>query len=125
MAEEESDDIEAVHRLLALNDSINVTIEKYKLIKKGDLEAAANLKHSDIQAGEGSSSNAEGSSSAVQNDLIDLMGDEVSNGKSADKQTASLEDDLLGLSFNSTPFGTGGGISLGFGAHSGMLTLPA
>src|ERR1700753_3619210 len=40
MCEEESDDAEAVAKLLEINDSIHRTIERYKLMKAGDIEAA-------------------------------------------------------------------------------------
>ena len=43
MCEEESDDSEAVAKLLEINDSIHRTIERYKLIKKGDLDAASKI----------------------------------------------------------------------------------
>lgn len=43
MCEEESDDTEAVARLLEINDSIHRTVERYKLLKKGDFEAAAKI----------------------------------------------------------------------------------
>ncbi|EMC99640.1 hypothetical protein BAUCODRAFT_63239 [Baudoinia panamericana UAMH 10762] len=40
MCEEESDDTEAVAKLLEINDSIHRTIERYKLVKKGDIQGA-------------------------------------------------------------------------------------
>ena len=40
MCEEESEDHEAVAKLLEINDSIHRTIERYKLFKKGDIEGA-------------------------------------------------------------------------------------
>src|SRR3954447_22089797 len=43
MCEEESDDHEAVAKLFEINDSIHRTIERYKLIKKGDIEGANNI----------------------------------------------------------------------------------
>ena len=119
MAEEESDDTEAVVRLFTLNDSINVTIEKYKLVKKGDLETAATLKHD---------ATAIPHSSGGTQDLIDLMGDDINSkdttSKAAGKKTASLEEDLLGLSFQDTSYGAGGGIALGFGNHQAIPGPP-
>jgi len=108
-----------VIRLFTLNDSINITVEKYKLTKKGDLEAAAQLVHDPKSIPD----------SGTQ-DLIDLMGDDIggsSNGtstKASGKQPASLEDDLLGLSFQDTPYGSGGGIALGFGNHQAIPGPP-
>ncbi|KAK6349896.1 hypothetical protein TWF696_006156 [Orbilia brochopaga] len=117
MAEEESDDAEAVAKLFTLNDTINATIEKYKLLKKGDHAGAAAVKPGVVPPG------------ATSTDLIDLMGDEISsNGTSNDnsnagKRTSSLEDDLLGLSIGSSG-SDGGGIALGFGANSNIPGPP-
>ncbi|KAF3907183.1 hypothetical protein ABW21_db0208550 [Orbilia brochopaga] len=110
MAEEESDDAEAVAKLFTLNDTINATIEKYKLLKQGDHAGAAAVKPGAVPPG------------ATSTDLIDLMGDEIgssgasNNNNDAGKRTSSLEDDLLGLSIGSGS--DGGGIALGFGANS-------
>ncbi|EWC45553.1 hypothetical protein DRE_05411 [Drechslerella stenobrocha 248] len=117
MAEEESDDAEAVAKLFTLNDTINATIEKYKLLKKGDYAGAAAVKPGALPPG------------ATSTDLIDLMGDEISSngapndtGGDTGKRTSSLEDDLLGLSIGS---GAGsGGIALGFGANSNIPGPP-
>ncbi|EGX51209.1 hypothetical protein AOL_s00054g585 [Orbilia oligospora ATCC 24927] len=117
MAEEESDDAEAVAQLFTLNDTINATIEKYKLLKKGDYAGAAAVKPGAVPPG------------ATSTDLIDLMGDEItSNGSSngtsnTGKKVSSLEDDLLGLSIGSGS-GSGGGIALGFGANSNIPGPP-
>ncbi|EHK99726.1 putative ADP-ribosylation factor-binding protein C25H2.16c [Glarea lozoyensis 74030] len=43
MCEEESDDHEAVAKLLEINDSIHRTVERYKLMKKGEVDAAAKI----------------------------------------------------------------------------------
>ncbi|EPS44586.1 hypothetical protein H072_1380 [Dactylellina haptotyla CBS 200.50] len=116
MAEEESDDAEAVAKLFTLNDTINATIEKYKLLKKGDYAGAAAVKPGAVP---------EGASSI---DLIDLMGDEISsNGTAANNGKpgntgSSLEDDLLGLSIGGSS--SGGGIALGFGANSNIPGPP-
>ncbi|PTB62432.1 golgi-localized gamma-adaptin [Trichoderma citrinoviride] len=99
MCEEESDDHEAVARLLEINDSIHRTVERYKLMKKGDLEGAAK-----VAAGAPPPSQSGASSSAANElSLIDFDGDAAqsngSNGASS-SQTGGLENDLLGLDIN-------------------------
>lgn len=120
MCEEESDDHEAVARLFEINDSIHRTVERYKLMKKGDLEGA-----SKIARGEHVASQAAVKSAAQELNLIDFDGEAEPNGPagngSAGPSTAGgLEDDLLGLSIgdaggSGATFGQTGGISLGFG----------
>ncbi|KAH0609514.1 uncharacterized protein H6S33_013000 [Morchella sextelata] len=127
MIEEESDDTDAVVKLLELNDIINTTVERYTLTKKGNLDAAKAL-----PLISGSSpppfSEASSSAAAVETSLIDLDNDlNGGSGTSANTtgKTGSLEDDLLGLSFQeSGPFGQGGGIALGFGANTGIPGPP-
>lgn len=123
MIEEESDDTDAVVKLLELNDIINTTVERYMLTKKGNLDAARALP---LISGSSPPPFAEPSSSAsaVEASLIDLDNDlNGGSGPSVPSATGkglSLEDDLLGLSFqDSGPFGQGGGIALGFGANTG------
>lgn len=129
MCEEESEDHEAVARLLDINDSIHRTVERYKLMKKGDLEGAAKVASG--AAPPSSASKAFSSTSpnaATELSLIDFDGDASgatngSNGASAAgaSQAGGLENDLLGLdigSSSSSTFGQGGNISLGFGANS-------
>jgi len=117
MCEEESDDHEAVAKLFEINDSIHRTIERYKLVKKGDI-AAANK----IPAGTLGTSGA-GVSKGPDNELslIDLGGpDDVptlpvqnsASGSSAPRGNA-LEDDLLGLSIGDSTYGQGGSLTLG------------
>lgn len=128
MCEEESDDHEAVARLLEINDSIHRTVERYKLMKKGDVEGA-----SKIARGEHAASSAAVKSAAAELNLIDFDADSGSNGASnagpSSSQAGGLDNDigadLIGLSLGeSNPmdsrdnFGQGGGISLGFGANS-------
>lgn len=120
MCEEESDDSEAVAKLLEINDSIHRTIERYKLIKKGDLAAA-----SKIPKGTLGTSTGVGKTSDNELSLIDFDGDsEPSVGESASQsvggqhKSESLEDDLLGLSFQDKNYGQSGGIALGFGANT-------
>ena len=119
MCEEESDDAEAVNKLLEINDSIHRTIERYKLIKQGDIGAASKIPKGTLGTSTGVSKNADNELS-----LIDFGGDEPSstpsistNGGNASK-TESLEDDLLGLSMQDNAYGQGGGIALGFGANT-------
>lgn len=118
MCEEESDDHEAVAKLFEINDSIHRTLERYKLIKKGDIEAANKIPRGTLGV------SGAGVSKGPDNELslIDFGGpeDEVpsaSNGTSAPAPGApkgnALEDDLLGLSLGGDTFGQTGGISLG------------
>ncbi|KUI58228.1 hypothetical protein VP1G_05535 [Cytospora mali] len=125
MCEEESDDHEAVARLFEINDSIHRTVERYKLMKKGDHEGA-----SKIARGEHVASKAAVKSAAQELNLIDFDGEAEANGSgngnagpsaSSQPQPGGLEDDLLGLSIGeSEGSGNTGGISLGFGNNSSM-----
>lgn len=118
MCEEESDDHEAVAKLLEINDSIHRTVERYKLMKKGDVEAASKIAKGTLGTSTGVSKNADNELS-----LIDFDGEGETNGKSANtsgQQPGGLEDDLLGLSMGDNTYGQGGGISLGFGANTSM-----
>ena len=131
MCEEESDDHEAVAKLLEINDSIHRTVERYKLLKKGDVTGAAQLARGAPPAQASSSSN--GKSAAQELSLIDFDGDGDANGTSSASQGAptsqagDLENDLLGLSLGDTSsFGQTGGIALGFGANTStsLFCLP-
>lgn len=119
MCEEESDDSEAVAKLLEINDSIHRTIERYKLIKKGDLDAASKIPKGTLGTSTGVTKTADNELS-----LIDFDGDEPSQSSGAntdgpgERNTASLQDDLLGLSIQDQGYGQGGGIALGFGANT-------
>ena len=117
MCEEESDDHEAVAKLLEINDSIHRTVERYKLMKKGDVEAASKIE-------KGTLGTSTGVNAANELSLIDFGGEETngagSAGPSADSQPGGLEDDLLGLSMGEN-YGQGGGIALGFGNHTSKL----
>ena len=116
MCEEESDDQEAVAKLFEINDSIHRTIERYKLTKKGDLEAASKIPKGTLGTSTGVGKNADNELS-----LIDFGGEAEANanGKSVkSSKPESLEDDLLGLSFQDQSYGQGGGIALGFGANT-------
>lgn len=124
MCEEESDDSEAVAKLLEINDSIHRTIERYKLVKKGDLDAASKIPKGTLGTSTGVSKTADNELS-----LIDFGGDEPvpgadANGESTSAQKpVSLQDDLLGLSIQDDNYGQGGGIALGFGANTSTYFL--
>lgn len=123
MCEEESDDHEAVAKLLEINDSIHRTVERYRLLKKGDIEGAKALS-SGAPATSTSNGSGGGKSAAQELSLIDFDA-EPSGGASASQSASqggnSLENDLLGLSLGETSsFGQGGGIALGFGANTSM-----
>ncbi|KAK8044218.1 hypothetical protein PG993_004242 [Apiospora rasikravindrae] len=130
MCEEESDDHEAVAKLLEINDSIHRTVERWKLLKKGDIEGANAIAQGapiqSLQSGGGQAS----SSAANELSLIDFDADASgtngsgNNGESS-SQAAGVENDLLGLSLDGgSSFGQGGGISLGFGANSNIPGQP-
>jgi len=123
MCEEESDDHEAVAKLLEINDSIHRTVERYKLLKKGDIEGASR-----IAAGAPIPTASTGSSAkGVANELslIDLDADADANGSvsaAPSSQKTGVENDLLGLSIgDSSSYGQAGGIALGFGANTSTL----
>lgn len=120
MCEEESDDSEAVAKLLEINDSINRTIERYKLMRKGDLDAASKIPQGTLGTSTGVSKTKDNELS-----LIDLDGDSIPTSSHAPGQDATdqakqgfLEDDLLGLSMQDHTYGQSGGIALGFGANT-------
>lgn len=121
MCQEESDDQEAVNKLLQINDSIHRTIDRYKLVKKGDLEGASKIEKGTVGISTGVGKNADNELS-----LIDFDGDiqptsaPESSGFVEPPKGESLEDDLLGLSFQDKPYGQTGGIALGFGANTNI-----
>lgn len=120
MVEEESDDAEAVVKLLELNDAINTIIEKYTLVRKGDIDAARALPTVTPYTPAASAAKP----AVVEDSLIDLGGDmDPTNGSSSSpgpSNSSSLQTDLLGLSIEDPgpTFGQGGGIALGFGANT-------
>lgn len=125
MCEEESDDSEAVAKLLEINDSIHRTIERYKLVKKGDLDAASKIPKGTLGTSTGVSKTADNELS-----LIDFGGDSEPSAASSTSQNTTgqqksdlLEDDLLGLSFQDNNYGQSGGIALGFGANTSECFL--
>ncbi len=120
MCEEESDDQEAVAKLFEINDSIHRTIERYKLIKKGDVDGASKIPQGTLGTSTGVSKTADNELS-----LIDFSGDPEPTASASgnvngqgEQKGASLQDDLLGLSVQDQDYGQGGGIALGFGANS-------
>ncbi|KAL4930678.1 VHS domain protein [Aspergillus undulatus] len=108
MCEEESDDPEAVRKLLEINDSIHRTIQRYKLVKTGDFEGATKIPKGTLGTTTGVSKNANNELS-----LIDFDPEPPSsNGAEQPAQgSSSIENDLLGLSIDE-PIPSGG-ISLG------------
>ena len=126
MCEEESDDAEAVAKLLEINDSIHRTIERYKLMKAGDIEGANKIEKGTLGTTTGVGKNAANELSLIDFDpetptappggsasgfgtngsLLDA-GLMSSNAQAKPK---TVEDDLLGLSLDDP--GTGA-ISLG------------
>ncbi|EME40332.1 hypothetical protein DOTSEDRAFT_74959 [Dothistroma septosporum NZE10] len=133
MCEEESEDHEAVAKLFSINDSIHRTLERYKLMKKGDV-AGANA----IQAGTlGISGAGVKQGEGGELSLIDFGGPEESTAAAEVPAQSSgaahapppragnaLEDDLLGLNMGDGNFGSGGGISLG-GSSNGNVDIMA
>lgn len=119
MCEEESDDHEAVAKLLEINDSIHRTVERYKLMKKGDVDAASKIAKGTLGTSTGVSKNADNELSLID---FEPEAESATNGGSStaapSSQSGGLEDDLLGLSMGAGSYGEGGGISLGFGNNT-------
>jgi hypothetical protein len=124
MCEEDSEDHEAVAKLFEINDSIHRTIERYKLFKKGDIEAANNIPQGTL--GRSGAGVSQGPNNTLN--LIDFGDPEpasqAANSSQAPQQPAAkgnaLEDDLLGLSLSGDTYGQSGSISLGGSNGSGM-----
>ena len=119
MCEEESDDHEAVAKLLEINDSIHRTVERYKLMKKGDVDAASKIAKGTLGTSTGVGKNAANELSLIdfEEPVTETNGSSTA-GPAAVGQPGGLEDDLLGLSMGDSSYGQGGGISLGFGNNS-------
>ncbi|KAJ4990724.1 VHS domain-containing protein [Stagonosporopsis vannaccii] len=129
MCEEDSEDTEAVAKLFEINDSIHRTIQRYKLIKEGDIEGANKIPQGTLgRSGAGVSKGANN-----QLNLIDFGDPEptpvpaaaessgAASGQPAAKGNA-LEDDLLGLSLAGDSYGQSGSIALG-GSNGSVLGL--
>jgi ADP-ribosylation factor-binding protein GGA len=110
MCEEESDDHDAVAKLLEINDSIHRTVERYKLMKKGDVDAASKIAKGTLGTSTGVTKN-----NGNELSLIDLSGETDNSQSAKTPPSGSLKDDLLGLSIGEG-YGQGGGISLGLGS---------
>ncbi|OQO12518.1 hypothetical protein B0A48_03160 [Cryoendolithus antarcticus] len=129
MCEEESDDTEAVAKLFEINDSIHRTIERYKLVKKGDLEAANAIPKGTL--GTSGAGVRKGPDNELS--LIDFGGMEDASTPAQPQQSSqarqpvgnALEDDLLGLNMGDGNYGSGGGISLGSSNTNGTSKSPA
>ncbi|KAI1101155.1 VHS-domain-containing protein, partial [Jackrogersella minutella] len=126
MCEEESDDHEAVAKLFEINDSIHRTVERWKLLKKGDVEGANKIAQG-APIPTPSATAGKSTSAANELSLIDFDADAAANGSSSaaagsSSQAGGLENDLLGLSLGDSDgnFGQGGGISLGFGSNQNV-----
>jgi hypothetical protein len=127
MCEEDSEDHEAVAKLFEINDSIHRTIERYKLFKKGDIEAANQIPQGTL--GRSGAGVSQGPNNTLN--LIDFGDPEPAPSASAptdapQQPTATgnaLEDDLLGLSLGSDSYGQSGSISLGGSNGSGRLIV--
>ncbi|KAG7126286.1 2 like protein [Verticillium longisporum] len=103
----------------------SLTVERYKLMKKGDLESAKKLASAaPLPAAGASSSTSNGKSAAQELSLIDFDAEVPSNGTSSAQPSqsgGSVENDLLGLSIGETEnFGQGGALSLGFGSNTNI-----
>ncbi|KAK3689797.1 VHS domain-containing protein [Podospora appendiculata] len=123
MCEEESDDHAAVAKLLEINDSIHRTVERYKLLKKGDINGASQLARGapiPSHSGSGSGKGAVNELSLIDLDVeADTNGSDLLGGQAV-SHAAEIENDLLGLSIGNTSYGQTGGIALGFGANTNL-----
>jgi ADP-ribosylation factor-binding protein GGA len=123
MCEEESEDTEAVAKLFEINDSINRTIERYKLFKKGDIEAANKIPQGTL--GTSGAGVTKGPNNELN--LIDFDSEPAAAAsgpvsgvtEQPSQKGNALEDDLLGLSLGGTSYGQSGSISLGGSNGSG------
>ncbi|KAJ8607582.1 hypothetical protein MRB53_040213 [Persea americana] len=125
MCEEESEDTEAVAKLFEINDSIHRTIERYKLFKKGDYEAANAIPKGTLgTSGAGVSKGANNELSLIDFGAADGAAEDGSNPPAPPPKSGNaLEDDLLGLSMGDAIYGQGGELSLG--TSNGAAKAPA
>lgn len=113
MCEEESDDGEAVAKLLEINDSIHRTIERYKLMKAGNVAEANKIAKGTLGTTFGVGKNAANELSLIDFDpepeqpaaSSDTNGSLLESGAAAPATggQTSVEDDLLGLSMDPGP----------------------
>lgn len=132
MCEEESDDTEAVKKLLEINDSIHRTIERYKLVKKGDVDAASKIEKGTLGiSGMGVQKGPDNELSLIDfgtpvdqsNPKSSIPQDSLLDPPAAPPKGSTLEDDLLGLSFGNDSFPQGGGIQLGMSTNTSTLSM--
>ena len=127
MCEEESDDAEAVAKLLEINDSIHRTVQRYKLMKAGDVEAATKIPKGTLGTTTGVGKNAANELSLIDFDPeqpATSSTEDMLNSSSGLAKPTTVEDDLLSLSMNDSSYGQTGGISLG-GANNGSVLFSA
>lgn len=112
-----------VQTLLTLNDNINVVMNKFQLLRKGNVSEAANLKISSL--------GSNGASAANDLNLIDFDDDApISNDAKDDQGFNDLLNDLSSLSFSGNTsntgnlYGRGGSISLGLQQPKPTPPLP-
>jgi len=122
MCEEESDDHEAVAKLFEINDSIHRTLERYKLVKKGDIEGAAKIPKGTLGAsGAGVRQGAGGELSLIDfggpEDTSDPLSSPATAGQASTSNGNGLENDLLGLSMQEGPSISLGGPSISSSEH--------
>lgn len=128
MCEEESEDHEAVAKLFEINDSIHRTLERYKLVKKGDIEGAAKIPKGTLgTSGAGVKRGPDNELSLIDfggpEDETPAAGQAESSSNAPAPKGNALEDDLLGLNIGGDNFGQGGVISLGSMNGAGMPGL--
>ncbi|KAF1351895.1 VHS domain-containing protein [Delphinella strobiligena] len=127
MCEEESEDHEAVAKLFEINDSIHRTIQRYKLVKVGDLDGANNIKQGTLGiTGAGVKKGANNELSLIDFGSLDDEAPPAESSASSQPPPPppkgnSLEDDLLGLSIGpgDSSFGSGGALSYGLADLAG------
>lgn len=119
MCEEESDDHEAVAKLFEINDSIHRTVERYELLKKGDIEGASKVAKGTLGTTIGVSKGADNELSLIDFDAEPA--DQPGPAPTPSKTPGGLDDDLLGLEIGgSSSYGQSGAIGLGFGANTNI-----
>lgn len=126
--EEEHEDDNLVQGLLNFNDTVNQLLEKYDLLKIGNMQAASAINPANI-----SESNVSNNGGALANEINLIDFDDEPSKNTNDDQTTPMKnaspsiDDLFGdlnisqsgySSNNDSTFGAGGSISLGAGQPS-------
>lgn len=129
MCEEESEDTEAVAKLFEINDSIHRTIERYKLMKKGDVAGANAIPKGTLGvSGAGVKKGPDNELSLIDFGGVESEAEPAAQSSAAAQQPKpagnALEDDLLGLNMGDGNYGQGGGISLGNADIMAQFTQP-